>query len=167
MVSHRLAVGRCAAVGTLPVDQRKAEAKSATFRGPTLYLFVGGLLALLVVPFLPWLYYGPLNLLFPSQVSLIYLFERGGAFTGNLELYLAGVAIAACAAAVAGRPVLYQGVPSAAFPVLILIVTTMTWVQSGYHVYPQAFTVGMLTALLGSVLLEASYFSYRRKETHA
>jgi hypothetical protein len=121
---------------------------------------------LLIVPFLPWLYYGPFNLLLPSQVSLFYLFERGGAFAGNLVLYLAGVAIAVCAATVAGKPVFYQGVPSAAFPAFILIVTTMTWIQSGYHVYPQAFTIGMLTALFGSALLEASYFSYRRKRTH-
>ncbi len=66
-------------------------------------------------------------------------------------------------AAFAGRPASYQGIPSAVFPVFILIVTTMTWVQSGYHAYPQAFTLGMFTALLGSFLLEASYFSYRRR----
>ncbi|MGD0636825.1 MAG: hypothetical protein ABSA72_02125 [Nitrososphaerales archaeon] len=148
--------------GTKPTSHPEAQAKPP-FRGATLYLLVAGFAALSVVPFLPWFYYGPESLLFPPQVSLAYLFERGQTFTGNLLLYLAGVAISGWAAGFAGRPTFYQGIPSAVFPAFILVVTTVTWVQSGYHAYPQAFTLGMFTALLGSLLLEASYFSYRTK----
>ena len=149
--------------GTKPTGGTEAQSPKSPLRAVALYLLVAGFAALLVVPFLPWLNYGPESLLFPPQVSLVFLFERGQTFTGNLLLYLAGVAVSGWVVAFAGRPVSYQGMPSAVFPVFILIVTTMTWVQSGYQVYPQAFTLGMFTALLGSFLLEASYFSYRSR----
>jgi hypothetical protein len=63
--------------------------KFAALRGPTPYLFMGGIMALFTVPFLTWFNYGP-NLMFPSQVSLIYLYERGFEFIPTL--YIIGVA---------------------------------------------------------------------------
>jgi hypothetical protein len=93
-------------------------------------------------------------------VSLIWLFERGYWITP--VLYLLGVAIALVVTIMAGRPVAFLGVLPAAFPVFILAVTLSTFFN-GSMSYPQALTVGVFTALVGSALLEASYFAYHRR----
>src|SRR5487761_83332 len=80
--------------------------KQIAFQGSTFYLFTSGLVALLIVPFLPWLNYGPFSTLFPSQASLVYLFMRG--FRVDLTLYLTGVGTTIIAAAVARRPVSFK-----------------------------------------------------------
>ena len=163
MVSEPCAIGHFSPTGASSIDSRKVEmSKSMDFSGSTVYLFVSGLLMLLVVPFLPWFDYG-FNFLFPSQVSMIYLFERG--FQYVLILYLIGVASTLMAAAVARKPVFFQGILPAAFPVYILVALTGDWISYGYPAYLQALTLGMFMALLGSVLLEASYFSYRKRAT--
>lgn len=128
------------------------------FKGLPLYLFAAGVAALLVAPFLTWFNYG-LNFLFPSQVSLIWLFERGYWF--DLALYLLGVTIALVVTAMARRPFAFVGVLPAAFPVFILAATLSTFFD-GSMAYAQAVTIGMFTALLGSALLESSYFAYQR-----
>jgi hypothetical protein len=147
--------------------------KSSTFfeKGPTLYLFFSGLVALFLVPFLTWFTY-PVNFLLPSHVSLIFLFEfqvgRGASFLmllgSPLILYLAGVGAAVIVAIVARRPVFFQGILPAIFPLWGLAVGA---VQSIWLAPPDYFlhvlTIGMFTALLGSTLLEAAYFSYSNK----
>ena len=124
----------------------------------TAYLFVAGTAALLSAPFLTWFSYGPFSLPFPSQVSLIWLLERG--YWPAPVFYLSGVAAALLATGMFRRPLAFVGVLPAAFPVFILVVTLSTFFN-GSMGYAQAVTVGMFTALLGSVLLESSYFAYR------
>ncbi len=131
------------------------------FRGLSLYLFAAGAIALLVVPFLPWFSYG-LNFLFPSQVSLVYLFERG--FWPDLTFYLLGVAAALAVTAAARRPVVFVGMLPAIFPLFTLFVFTIQPLLREGQYYTDAFTIGVFTALFGSALLESSYFAYREKE---
>jgi len=121
------------------------------------YLFVAGVAALLVAPFLTWFNYGPIGP-FPSQVSLVWFLQRG--YWLAPVLYLLGVA-AALITGMIRRPFSFVGVIPAAFPVFILAATLSTFFN-GSMAYVQALTVGMFTALLGSVLLESSYFAYRR-----
>ena len=136
--------------------------KPVAFRGMALYLFICGIVALVLVPFLPWFYYG-LNFEFPSQVSLIYLFEWQSARTtsifllleSQLVLYLLGVGAAVVVAALARRPVLFHGMLSGAFPLYIFALV----VANPYM--PHVLTAGISTAFAGSALLEASYFLYR------
>jgi hypothetical protein len=124
------------------------------------YLFVAGIAALLAVPFLTWFNYGPYSTLFPSQVSLLWLFERG--YWIDLLLYLLGVAAALSVTGMVRRPFAFLGVLPAAFPVFILAATLSTFFD-GSMSYAQAVTVGVFTALFGSALLELSYFAYRRR----
>lgn len=128
------------------------------FKGPSLYLFTAGIMALLVAPFLTWFSYG-MNFLFPSQVSLVWMVEQG--YWSDLTFYLLGVLAVLVITVVARRPVPCLGVLPAAFPLFILIVTLSTYFN-GSMGYAQAVTVGMFTALLGSVLLESSYVAYQR-----
>ena len=130
------------------------------FRGVTLYLFLGGLAALFVTPFLPWYNYG-MNFMFPAQVSLVFLFQAG--YRLSLVLYLGGIAAAIVAVVIARRPVFFQGALSAAVPLLVFSAASIPPVVFGYPRYLQVLTLGMFAALLGSALLEASYFSYRRQ----
>jgi len=125
----------------------------------TVYLFAAGVVALFVAPFLTWFNYGPYSLLFPPQVSLIWLFERG--YMISPALYLFGVTTALIVTVVARRPVVFLGALPAAFPVFVLAVTLSTFFN-GSMGYTQAVTVGVFTALLGSALLELSYFAYQR-----
>lgn len=124
------------------------------------YLFAAGLAALLVAPFLTWFNYGPLTTgPFPSQVSLVWLFENG--YWIGPALYLLGVAAAFLVTGTIGRPFAFVGALPAAFPVFILAATLSTFFD-GSMAYAQAVTVGTFIALLGSALLESSYFAYRR-----
>jgi len=129
------------------------------FKGLPLYLFAAGAAALLVAPFLTWFDLG-LNFLFPSQVSLFWLLERG--YWPSPVFYFLGVAAALIATGVVRRPVVFVGLLPAVFPVFTLYVTLMTFFN-GSMGYAQAVTVGMFTALLGSALLESSYFTYQRE----
>jgi hypothetical protein len=122
------------------------------------YLFVAGVAALLVAPFLTWFNSGPIGP-FSSQVSLIWLLERG--YWPTPVFYLLGVAAALLIAGTIRRPFAFVGVIPAAFPVFILAATLSTFFD-GSMACAQAVTFGMFTALLGSVLLESSYFAYRR-----
>ena len=122
------------------------------------YLLAAGFAALLVAPFLTWFNYG-LNLDFPSQVSLIWLFERG--YWIDLVLYLLGVAAALSITGIVRRPLAFLGALPAAFPVFILAATLST-LFDGSMAYAQALTVGMFAALLGSALLSSAYFAYQR-----
>lgn len=135
--------------------------KQIAFQGSTFYLFTSGLVALLIVPFLPWLNYGPFSTLFPSQASLVYLFMRG--FRVDLTLYLTGVGTTIIAAAVARRPVFFQGILSAVFPLFTIVSLVSVSFVNHFPGYLEFFTPGVFTALLGSVLFEASYLSYRKK----
>lgn len=89
-----------------------------------------------------------------------WLFERG--YWIDLVLYLLGVAFALIVTFIARRPVAFLGVLPAAFPVFILATTLSTFFD-GSMSYAQAVTVGTFTALLGSALLESSYFAYLRR----
>lgn len=137
----------------------KKLSKPIAFRGITLYLFISGLAALFLAPFLTWFDYG-LNFLLPSQVSLIYLFLFDRGFRVDMVLYLAGVAAAVVAAEVGRRPVFFQGILPAVFPLWTFVVFTLQ------PYYPHVFTLGIFMAFFGSVLLETSYFSYRKKAKH-
>jgi len=108
---------------------------------------------------LTWFNYGPYSLLFPPQVSLVWLFERG--YPVALTLYLPGVGAALLVTWVIRRPFAFVGVLPAAFPLFTLFVTLVTFFN-GSMGYAQAVTVGTFTALLGSALLESSYFAYHR-----
>lgn len=126
--------------------------------GMPVYLFVAGVAALFVAPFLTWFNYGPIGP-FPSQVSLVWLSERG--YWIGPALYLLGVAAALLVTGTIRRPFAFVGALPAAFPVFILAATLSTFFD-GSMAYAQAVTVGTFTALLGSALLESSYFAYRR-----
>jgi hypothetical protein len=139
--------------------RKTGPSKTEAFGGLQWYLFVAGVAALLVAPFLTWFNYGPYSTLFPPQVSLIYLLERGYWLTP--VFYLLGIAATLLVAGMIRRPFAFVGVLPAAFPVFILAVTLSTFFN-GSMSYAQAVTVGMFTALLGSALLESSYFAYRR-----
>lgn len=139
-------------VGTVP--------ETGHFNGLPLYLFATGIAALLVAPFLTWFNEGPFSTLFPSQVSLVWLFEQG--YWIDMALYLPGVAFALVVTIMARRPVAFLGAFPAAFPVFILAVTLSTFFN-GSMGYAQAVTIGMFTALLGSALLESSYFACQRR----
>jgi len=127
--------------------------------GTTAYLFTAGVVALLAAPFLTWFNFGPYSLLYPSQVSLVWLFESG--YPVTLTLYLPGVGAALLVTWVIRRPFAFVGLLPAAFPLFTLTVTLMTFFN-GSMGYTQALTVGVFTALLGSALLETSYFAYHR-----
>ena len=133
--------------------------KEASRRLPW-YLYAAGVAALLAAPFLTWFDYGPTIGPFPSQVSLVWLLERG--YWLVPVLYLLSVAAALIVTAIARRPVVFVGFLPAWFPVFILAVTLMTFFD-GSMSYAQAVTVGVFTALLGSALLESSYFACRRR----
>jgi len=137
---------------------RKEPSGTGALKGLQLYLFAAGVAALLVAPFLTWFSYG-LNFLFPSQVSLIWLLERG--YWPTPVFYLLGVAATLFVTGMIRRPFAFVGVLPAAFPVFILAVTLSTFFN-GSMGYAQAVTAGMFAALLGSALLESSYFAYRR-----
>ena len=122
-------------------------------------MFAAGVAALLVAPFLTWFNYG-LSTLFPSQVSLIWLFERG--YRILLALYLLGVTAALFVTGIVRKPVAFVGALPAAFPLFILTITLTTFFD-GSQGYTQALTVGVLTALFGSALLESLYFVYRER----
>lgn len=132
--------------------------KTEGFGGLQWYLFAAGIAALLVAPFLTWYNYGPLSTLFPPQVSLIWLFERG--YWIGPTLYLLGVAAALSVTGVIRRPFAFVGALPAAFPVFILAASLGTYFD-GSVAYAQAVTVGVFTALLGSALLESSFFAYQ------
>jgi hypothetical protein len=140
------------------------------FRGLGLYLFLSGTAALFISPFLTWFHYG-LNLMFPSDVSLIYLFEMkvAGATSvlvlvqSPLLFYLTGGAAAIIVAAVARRPLFFLGILPALVPTLIVFDVVSSSIEYNYPGYLQVLTLGVFTAFLGSALLEASYFSYREK----
>ncbi len=138
--------------------QGRGPQQKEAFKGLPWYLFAAGVAALLVAPFLTWFNYG-WNFLFPSQVSLVWLFERG--YQISLTLYLLGVAAALLVTWVIRRPFAFVGVLPAAFPLFTLTVTLMTFFD-GSMSYTQALTVGVFAALLGSALLESSYFAYQR-----
>ena len=141
------------------MTRKAGSSKAEVFGGPQWYLFAAGVVALLVAPFLTWFNYGPYSLLFPSQVSLIWLLERGYWLTP--VLYLLGVVVALLLTGMIRRPLAFVGVLPAAFPVFILAATLSTFFD-GSMAYAQAVTGGMFTALLGSALLESSYFAYKR-----
>lgn len=96
---------------------------------------------------------------------MIYLFEWQSARTtsifllleSQLILYLLGVAAASVVATVARRPVFFHGILSGAFPLWIFAVL----ISNPYM--PHVLTAGIFTAFFGSVLLEVSYFLYRKK----
>jgi len=138
--------------------RKKGPLKTEALGGLQWYLFAAGLVALLVAPFLTWFNYG-LNFLFPSQVSLVWLFENG--YWTGLALYLLGVATTLSITGMIRRPFAFVGVLPAAFPVFILAATLSTFFD-GSMAFAQAVTVGMFTALLGSALLESSFFAYQR-----
>jgi hypothetical protein len=148
-------------------DLERYKLKPIGFRQVTLYLFIVGLFALFIAPFLTWFDYG-VNFLFPSQVSLIYVFEwqaaRVASFSvligSSLVMYLLGVAAAIIVAALARRPVFFQGILPAAFPLFTFVVLSL--LPYGPHV----FTPGIFVAFLGSALLEASYFFHRWRSKH-
>jgi len=98
----------------------KSLSRLIVFEGKTLFLFVSGLVALSIVPFLNWVDYG-LNFKFPAQVSLIWLFERG--FYVNLVLYLIGVVVAVLVTAAFRRPVFFLGILPVAFPIFIFAIS--------------------------------------------
>lgn len=129
-----------------------------------MYLFTSGVLALLAVPFLTW-FVEPVpdwGLRFPSQVSLIYLLERG--YWPYLTFYLSGVAAAILVAAIVKRPVAFLGVLPAIFPGFTLFVVAVgSLLYPGYYGYTSVLTLGIFTAFLGSALLESSYFTYHTK----
>jgi len=122
-------------------------------------LFIGGAAVLLVVPFLTWFHYD-FNFLFPSDVSLIYLIERG--FWPVPTLYLIGVAAALVVTAAVRRPVFFVGMLPAVFPAFILIVFAMQQLSYGDKALAEVFTDGMFAAFFGSLILESSHFAYRR-----
>lgn len=141
------------------------------------YLFLSGIGALFIVPFLTWYNYGlildwtafppvlrtaPLTGPFPSEASLFWLFENGYRF--NLTLYLLGVAATIIIVAALRRPVFFQGIFPALFPSFTVFVAISTSLENHFPGYLQVLTDGIFTAFLGSILLEASYFSYRHKE---
>jgi hypothetical protein len=132
--------------------------KQVAFRGITLYLFMSGILALVISPYLAWFYYG-VNFMFPAQVSLVWLFENSFFVFGRISLllYAIGVVASVMVPLVKGKPVFFQGVLSVLFPLFILV----TFSFQPY--YPHVQTAGLFSAFLGSILLEASYFAYRRK----
>jgi hypothetical protein len=136
-------------------------------KGTKLYLFIIGLVALFIVPFLAWFTYPAMNFLFPPNVSMIYLFEWQAGNTplpldSPLILYLEGVAAAIIVVTIARRPFFFQGILVAAYPAWTLVVGTLQSIGLIYPQYPHYLTIGMFTALLGSALLELSYFSYRK-----
>jgi hypothetical protein len=115
---------------------------------------------LLAVPFLTWYSTEGILIPFPSQMSLIDLFERG--LRPLLIIYLLGVAASIVFTAVEKKPVAIIGAFSAAFPIFTLVLqAVMSSLYGGY--YFSAQTIGVFTALLGSVLLESSYFEYRKQ----
>lgn len=128
------------------------------FKGLPLHLFAAGVASLLVAPFLTWFNYGPIGP-FSSQVSLFWLLERGYWLTP--VFYLLGVTVALVVTTIARRPVAFLGALPAAFPAFILAATLGTFFD-GSMAYAQAVTIGMFAALLGSALLETSYFAYQR-----
>ena len=130
-------------------------------RDLSLYLFLSGIGALFIVPFLTWYNYG-FNLDFPPQVSLIWLFENGYRF--NPTMYLLGVAATIIIVAALRRPVFFQGVIPALFPSFTVFVAISASLENHFPGYLQVLTDGIFTAFLGSILLEASYFSYRHKK---
>jgi hypothetical protein len=117
-----------------------------------LYLFLGGIVALFVAPFLPWYYYGP-NLDFPPVASLVSLYPP---FFAPM-LYFVGVFAAIIVAAFAKRPFFFLGILPSIFPLFVVIAL-------GVQSYlPHLLIYRVFTAFLGCILLEASYFSYRHK----
>jgi hypothetical protein len=121
-------------------------------------LFAGGVLALLTVPFLTWYSTEGIATSFPSQVSLIYLFEQG--LWLYLTLYLSGVAAAMFLTAIEKKPTVIVGALPAAFPIFTIILqAVMSSIYPGYYSTTQ--TIGVFTALLGSLLLESSYLVFR------
>ena len=146
-------------------------------RDLSLYLFLSGIGALFIVPFLTWYNYGlildwtafppvlrtaTLTGPFPSEASLFWLFENGYRF--NLTSYLLGVAATIIIVAALRRPVFFQGMIPALFPFFTVFVTISTSLENHFPGYSQILTDGIFTAFLGSVLLEASYSSYRHKK---
>lgn len=127
--------------------------KPAAFRGLTLYFFLCGIAVLLISPFLPWIYYG-LNLDFPPQVSLFWQFEHG--IFQTFVFYLIGVVLAVLIPLGERKPDFIQGVIPILLPIFVLLGTDF----SPYM--PHVLTIGMSTAILGSALMEASYFWYRK-----
>jgi hypothetical protein len=128
-------------------------------KGLPWYLLAAGFAALLAAPFLTWFNYGPYSLLYPPQVSLVWLFESG--YPVALTLYLPGVGAALLVTWVIRRPFAFVGVLPAAFPLFTLAVTLMTFFN-GSMGYTQALTIGVFTSLFGSALLQYSYFAYQR-----
>ena len=104
----------------------------------TLYLFICGIVALVLVPFLPWFYYGLKPSDFPTQVSLVWFLERG--FLVLPGLYLLGVGLAVVVAAVERGPVSFHGMLSGAFPLYIFALV----VANPYM--PHVLTAGISTA---------------------
>ncbi|MDH2901590.1 MAG: hypothetical protein PXY39_11530 [archaeon] len=142
----------------------------------SLYLFLSGIGSLFIVPFLTWYNYGlildwttfppvlrtaTLTGPFPSEASLFWLFENGYRF--NLTLYLLGVAATIVIVGTMRRPVFFQGIIPALFPSFTVFVAISASLAYHFPGYLQVLTDGIFTAFLGSVLLEASYFSYRHK----
>lgn len=133
--------------------------KQVAFRGLTLYLFLSGIVLLLISPFLTWFYFG-INFVSPPQVSLLLAFEQDTFVLGRigLPLYTIGVVAAVMIPLVKRKPVFFQGILSVLLPLFILV----TYSFQPY--FPLVLTTGLFTAFLGSILLEASYFSYRRND---
>ena len=132
-------------------------AKQIAFQGMTLFLFLSGIVFLFIVPFLPWFYWGNSIVIFSNQTpSLIYLFQQGFPLLQfYLPIYIAGVALAIFVAARVRRPVFYQGIIPAVFPAYLVVF-------AGFPFLYVVETSGIVAAFLGSILLEACYFSYRK-----
>jgi hypothetical protein len=128
--------------------------KEVAFRGITLYLFASGMISLFISPFLHWYYYGT-NFFLPPVVSLVTppLFLNPP-FLYPLLLYFTGFLAAIIVALVARRPVFFHEILTGVFPLFFIFA----------HIHPcmpHLAIYGVFAALLGSVLSEASYFSYR------
>lgn len=160
MTPRHRPVAPSAPEGASPGGDRQAGTRRPIgFRGPPLYLFAGGLLALLAAPLLPWFDFPPVGPL-PPWVGLFWFFERGYGAGVYLELYFTGVALTVLAVAVVRRPVVIQGVLPLVFPVTLFSVYAAVSLLN-YASYPEPFAPGIFVTLLGSVALEASYASYR------
>lgn len=137
------------------------QAAPSAIRGATLYLLVAGVLALLLSPFLPWT---PVNQFTGDGLSLILSASASVQPAGFLMLafYFAGLVASIAVTLAFRKPVSYQGVVTALFPLYACFIYFVAWSAANFHGEPAMLTPGILVALLGSVLLEVSYLSYHR-----
>jgi hypothetical protein len=124
-------------------------------KGLSWYLLLTGIVVLLVAPFLVW--QNPLPCDF-SYCSVIFASSSLIAFPLSpffLILYIVGVVPSIFLPVYLRKPIFFQGALAAFCPLFLVIFNTLSrsW---------NLLTPGVMLAFLGSILLEASYFSYRK-----